>query len=102
MLQELVLFSSVGIDCNRENWNLPLEINKVNLIYIIVSLYDVIIVLMTHDEYDYVIDGIILDILWLIDKSWKGLNCSHTDSPPLSVWPLCPTTCTYVKGYPQS
>ena len=34
------------------------------------------------DEYDDAIDNIMLDKLWLTNRSEKGLNCSHTDSPP--------------------
>ena len=40
---------------------------------------------MTHDEFDYAIDDIMIDIFRLIKRRYKFYNCSHTDSPPLSV-----------------
>ena len=38
------------------------------------------------DEYDYVIDNIMVDKIWLTNSSEKGLNFRHTDSSPLLVW----------------
>ena len=60
---ELVLFLSVGADCNREDWCLPCTTNKdQNSIYSCVS-FDVMFFLMTHDEFDYANDDIMIDIL---------------------------------------
>ena len=44
------------------------------------------IVLMTHDEFDYVIDDIIIDMLLLIKNKVKGLKfLTHWFTPHLSV-----------------
>ena len=58
-----MLFLLVGADCNQEDCILALPKIKIEITYILVSLYDVIVVLMTHDEYDYAIKNIMLDIL---------------------------------------
>ena len=58
-VSELVLFLSVGVDCNREDCCLPCTINKDQ--NSIDFLCDV--VHMTNDEFDYSIDDIMIDIL---------------------------------------
>ena len=36
---------------------------------------------------------------WLIKRRLKFYNCSHIDSPPLSVWPLRPTLCPHAINH---
>ena len=57
-----MLFSLVGVDCNQEDYCLPCTINKdQNSIYSYLFSCDVVI--MTHDGFDYAIDGIMIDML---------------------------------------
>ena len=67
-VSELVLFLSVGVDCNREDCCLPCTINKDQISkYSCVSWFDDCIVDLV-DAFNYVIHDIMIDVLWMIKR----------------------------------